>query len=296
MRALPLNYGGDRMEKRLRVISAYKDLGNYIKAVRSCTEPDYRQLWTEYVIGPRWKEWAAGQFNEEMIRTVLDRPLTDTMRLEESVELLKQAQVENLVSKAYNSMDRFMPSADMDTAICILINYKLEKSVRGVVGACAGRNILLQINPFIKDWQQYIPWVIARQYHHRLWNYEYFFIKGISSVDLLTAILKEGQADYFAKYVCPTLEPEWIRALTKEEEKRQWDIIREYLDKPCLSQRYIGFFFGDKAANTPPYTGYTIGFNIIQNYMRNNPIIGFMELLEKSAAEILEGSGYEESI
>lgn len=280
------------MEKSLRIISVYMNVENYIKAVKSINEPDYRQLWIDHVIEPSWKEWAAGQFNEERIRKDLERPLIDTDMLQEALQYMKRSNVEDIVAKANEAAEKHLPSQQFDRAICIMVNYKLGEDVNGVVGTCVGDNMLLQINPFIEGWQQYISWVIAHEHHHCAWGYDYFFIKGNKSIDLLTAVLNEGQADAFANSICSELNPAWINALDSEEEKQQWSMMQKYLKSPCNAELHIRFFFGDKGTDTPPFTGYTIGFRIIQAFRSKHPMVSFERLLKKSSKEILERSGY----
>jgi uncharacterized protein YjaZ len=134
--------------------------------------------------------------------------------------------------------------------------------VHGVVGSCAGDNILLRINPLIEGWRDYIPWVLAHEYHHTVWGYNYFYLKGNRNMDLLSSIINEGQADSFAKALCTSLNPHWIRTLSKEQELDEWHKLRSYLDNENSRELHIRFFFGDDKTNTPAFVGYTIGFNI----------------------------------
>jgi uncharacterized protein YjaZ len=53
------------------------------------------------------------------------------------------------------------------------------------------------------------------------------------------------------------------------------------------------FFFGGENTSTPANTGYTIGFNIVQAYLKARPGVSFSELAGKDAIEILEASGYD---
>ena len=109
----------------------------------------------------------------------------------------------------------------------------------------------------------------------------------------MTAIITEGEADSFAKAICPEVTPSWIRALTVEQECEQWDDLKEYLYCDDIMELHHRFFFGDDKSSTPSCTGYTIGFNIVQRYLKASKGVSFSDLADKDAKEILEVSGYD---
>jgi uncharacterized protein YjaZ len=112
--------------------------------------------------------------------------------------------------------------------------------------------------------------------------------------NLLTSLLVEGQADSFAQSMYPELNANWTKALTPEQEREQWRIIKEYLNDDDTRELHIRFFFGGRG--TPANTAYTIGYHIVQAYLRKNPEISFDELLNRDSWEILKGSGYDEVV
>jgi uncharacterized protein YjaZ len=133
--------------------------------------------------------------------------------------------------------------------------------------------------------------VLAHEHHHSIWGYNYFFIKGNRGMDLLTSLLVDGQADSFAKSICPELNANWTEALTTEQELGQWQIIEKYLKEEDTRELHIRFFFG--GTGTPPNTAYTIGYHIVQLYLKRHPEISFNELLDKDSWEILKESSYD---
>jgi uncharacterized protein YjaZ len=110
-------------------------------------------------------------------------------------------------------------------------------------------------------------------------------------LDLLTGLLIDGQADTFAKILYPERQPSWINALTAVEEAVQWEKMQEYLfgNDPTIYKR---FFFGDQASGTPNNTAYTIGYHIVQAYLRSHPTQTVFDLMSRDAREILSESGY----
>ncbi|NMA35162.1 MAG: DUF2268 domain-containing protein, partial [Clostridiaceae bacterium] len=190
---------------------------------------------------------------------------------------------------------QLLPPQEPEKAVCIYPNLTLGESLHGVVGACLDDNFLIQVNPAVSGWERYIPWVLAHEYHHAVWGYNYYFLKGNRGQDLLTTIISEGEADSFAKEITQETAPYWTRALTAEQEREQWAALKGYLYCEDSMELHCRFLFGDAKTATPPYTGYTIGFNIIQMYLKARKDISFAELADKDAKEILEASGYEAS-
>lgn len=277
----------------LKIVSMYKGIKSYIKEAKVSEGDDYEQLWKEYVIDPFWDQWAAGQFNGDRIREEMKRPIQDFEFLEKALAILVESEIEDTLKVIYEKVTELLPPQESSRVICIQISDNKDEATHGVVGNCVGDNILIYINPLMPDWELYLPWVLAHEYHHCIWGYDYFFLKGNHRVDFLTSILSEGQADSFGKALCPQLSPTWTRVLSKEEELRQWYILKEYLQQVDNMELHCRFFFGNSDTSTPAYTAYTIGFNIIQKYLQNHPSVSFLELLEKSSIEILENSCYE---
>lgn len=74
-----------------------------------------------------------------------------------------------------------------------------------------------------------------------------------------------------------------------EQESEQWEIMQEDLDATSLQrqQRYM-FGFG----GTLRWTGYTIGFHIMQRYLQNHPNTDVEEWTDKDACDLLAESEY----
>lgn len=280
------------MKSNLHIASAYKGIANYIKEVKSSKTPDFKYLWIKNVIEPYWNEWAAGQFNEKRVREEMNEPIIEIEKLERALDILNKSNIDKILTDTYTKINQILPSAVTERTVCIYINTNYDESVHGVVGGCVGDNILIRINPLIEGWNKYIPWVLAHEYNHCVWGYNYFYVRGNTSVDFLTSIIVEGMADSFGKIICPDASPKWIRNLTLEEEAVQWEIMKEYLLDEDRQDLYIRFFFGDSKTNTPQFTGYTIGYNIVQSFLKNHLDINISKLMDIDAHQILNGSKY----
>ena len=285
--------GVKEMKYILKTVSPYEGIKKYINVVSAAGNPDFEQLWLEHAIDPYWNEWAAGQFNEERTRKEMANPIVVIDKLEYAVDVLIASDIEALLQNAYEKIAQLLPPPEPDKVVCVYPNIALGESLHGVVGTCIGDSILIQVNPYISEWQSYIPWVLAHEHNHTVWGYNYYYLKGNRGHDLLTVIITEGEADSFAKEICPEVTPFWIRALTVEQEREQWAALKEYLYCEDSMELHHRFFFGDAKSTTPSCTGYTIGFNIVQRYLKARKDVSFSELADKDAKEILEVSGYD---
>jgi uncharacterized protein YjaZ len=248
-----------------------------------------------YAVEPYWNDWAGGQFLEEMIKPQFQKPILDLDGLEEEVKLLASSGIEEQIAETFAKLSAIIPKVE-DTVVCIYALAPHRTMVRdrqnGVLGTGVGDNILLEINPLALDWERYVPWVLAHEYHHTAWGYHWYYLKGYRGGNLLTDMITNGEADSFGKHICPDLTPRWVDTLGSEEELKQWQVIRERLQSTDR-QDLIGFMFGNQERGIPWCTGYTIGYHIVQSYLRSHPNVTMIELLETDPEIVFRESGYD---
>jgi uncharacterized protein YjaZ len=157
----------------LYIISAYQSISAYIQAARQHPPAEWVSLWRQHAIEPYWKSWAAGQFNEQRTRQQMQHPIADLDALAIEVDLLACSGVEQDIQSAYARMTALLPSPEPSRVVCI---YPLDPADRGtlermngVLGTCVGDNILLQINSAAPGWLDWVPYVLAHEYHHTVW-------------------------------------------------------------------------------------------------------------------------------
>ena len=100
----------------------------------------------------------------------------------------------------------------------------------------------------------------------------------------------EGRADFFAKYLYPDAHCQWTQMINKEQEKYVWNLIKPELNnrnREIIDLMMIG------NEKIPYGSGYSIGYNIVANFMTNNPQIKIIELTDLSPKEILNRSEYD---
>jgi uncharacterized protein YjaZ len=278
----------------LGIVCAYPGQADYAQAARANPQSEWQRLWLEYAVEPYWAEWAQGQFNEARTRQQIARPILNLDELSAEVEGLKSSGIEALVETAYDQITQRLPPTVPRHVVCIYAADPENQWVReqGVVGEGIGENILLKVNPLGKDWSRLVPYVLAHEYHHAIWGHNYFGVQRKTHMDLLTGLFIDGEADTFALELYPEAQPVWINALTPEQEARQWETMQPFLSGND-SAVYERFFFGEAASGTPSHTAYTIGYHIVQAYLKRHPGQTVLELMDKEARQILSESGYE---
>lgn len=277
----------------LKIIPGYLAQANYVKAARAQSGSDLQQLWWTHAIAPYWADWAQGQFNEERTRAQMQAPILCLDELELAIELISQSGVAQWVAQAYAEMTRVLPSPLEEHVVCIYAADPTNDWIlqNGVLGSGLGDNTLLQINPLHPNWQEWVGYVLAHEYHHAIWGYHYFYLRGQMRMDLLTGLMVDGQADSFAHMLYPQLKPSWLDALTLEQEAVQWGRMQAHLTSED-GEIYSRFFFGDEQSGTPVCTAYTLGYHIVQTYLQGHPGINVIDLLEMPPQDILAGSGF----
>ena len=100
----------------------------------------------------------------------------------------------------------------------------------------------------------------------------------------------EGRADSFAHLVYPQRQAPWTNALTPQQEKAAWKAIQPHLSSTSPSLLLNLMFGGGKGV--PQWAGYTIGFNMVQAFLkkRADPNVDRWTAIE--AGELLKQSGY----
>jgi uncharacterized protein YjaZ len=86
---------------------------------------------------------------------------------------------------------------------------------------------------------------------------------------LLESLISEGLADYFDIEINNTLPKSWDKALDEKQ-------INEFLNlakKEYFSENYIysDWFLGSMDGKTPRWTGYSLGFYLVDEYIKKHP-------------------------
>ena len=245
------------------------------------TGVDLSALWNECVIKPYWPRIAElAPFDMSYMKP---SPIRNLVVLPEQIQRFMHIDLDTLRNQFQHIAGR-LPKDDDDpllVALCPLdhANIPVRERQNGVVGACVFGNILLNINPLADDFDRWLPYVFAHEYHHSLWGHHWYVQKGGQDLqgNLLEHLITEGQADAFACSLFPDLKPSWIFDI-EQAYPSLWSEMENVFDStdPEVIQRYT---FGDESAGLPWCIGYSVGNRLVNRYMSHHPDIPFFDLL-----------------
>jgi uncharacterized protein YjaZ len=98
---------------------------------------------------------------------------------------------------------------------------------------------------------------------------------------LLEAMVSEGLADHFSMELLGAPLPPWSDAIPRDRTSHFLDVARPELDSTSYS--HDGWFFGANPA-LPRWTGYTLGFRLVETYQAAHPGATAAQLVNASAA------------
>lgn len=262
---------------------------DYIEAARQAQNPDLESLMETHVIRPNWDDCAGREYIPPP-GSIFDQPIQDLDTLEENIHKLASSNLEQVVRSALQKSSTYLDRPD--TTVCIIAadpsNWFIRERMNGVNGWTFGSGkIILQIYP-TGGWKSWVPYVIAHEYHHSAWTSLYYAAN--QPEELIDRIIFEGKADSFAHIVYPAVNPPWTDALETEQEREQWHRIIAQQDETNSAVK-SSYMVGNNE-NTPTWTGYTIGFHIVQSYLEIHPDDSIQNWTELSPEELLAQSVY----
>jgi uncharacterized protein YjaZ len=211
--------------------------------------------------------------------------------LKNEIELLKSEELLNIVKNSLTKISFSLPGPD--TKIIVLpaspfLRQNFEKMGTCINGITIGTGkIILMIDPTFGNWKETLPYVIAHEYHHSTWISRNWISSDFS---LLEFLIFEGRADMFASGLCQDFEVPWTKNLNTIQEKHVWNLIKNEIYEKGHS-RINKIMYGTD--DIPFGSGYTIGYNIVKSFKKNNPNYSELDIIDMDPQKIFELSGYE---
>ena len=277
---------------KVKYINTIESARKYIKATEQINA-NHEELWNEFLIKPYWKElsqWAP--FDCSFMKP---SPIKDVKKLKKQLDAFQLINFENIKLEFERISNALVKQ---DDAPIIIAFYPLDDNnlivkdrQNGVVGLCVFGNIVIKINPLADEYEKWIPYVLAHEYHHTVWGHNWYVLRSNAKGTLLEYIINEGQAEAFARSLYSSLEPEWLNKLTKKQENLYWDKFVPVLDSVDKSE-HSSYMFGDTSIGFPWCAGYYFGYEIVKSYLKDNPQISFNDLIDIEPGVILANSRF----
>lgn len=126
---------------------------------------------------------------------------------------------------------------------------------------------------------------IAHEYHHH-WRIHALTLNEAHET-LLERMILEGLADHFAEHVLSKPAPvPWTRLLTLQDAENLWPLYRQHLF--VQGKDASQWLFGSPKLHLPLWTGYALGYQIIESYRQKHPLIPWQRLTTQCATAFLE--------
>lgn len=209
--------------------------------------------------------------------------ITDIDSLEKQCALLEGLD-ERALKNEFVRVASMLPNYDDDPIAVVILpgdhgNTSVNERQNGVVGTSMFANILIQVNPLVRDYERWLEYVFAHEYHHTVWdNYWYVLHGGELRNTLIDFLMTDGEADCFAMEMYPDLKPQWLFTMSETDIERLWK--DKYIDKAMdTGVDYEAYMFGNEEMGIPWCAGYAIGYMLVRRYLTS---------ARKFAVDILE--------
>ena len=274
----------------ITIVRGYEGMSHYADAASYSDPKNYSALFNRHEF-QRYERQCAGLGPErETSRTWLRTPINDIDALQLSLQQIKQSDVDRRAREAVERAATTLPGGPV--TICIFAyppDIQSSKFVADVMGGAMGfadarGSLWLQLLP-TDGWLDEIYPAVTHEYYHAV-NYP----DDGAALSLLDVLVSEGGADSFTAILYPDFVPQWANALTPAQQAEVWSKMQPVLDTTnrATIDRYV---FGN-GSTVPRQAGYTIGFQIVQAWLRRHPEVPPAEWSRLSPRAILEGSGY----
>jgi len=155
------------------------------------------------------------------------------------------------------------------------------KEMKGVSGFCSWDNTILVFINFIRGWEKQLEETIVHELAHALSPFEK------EEAPIGNWLILEGLAEHFKDFILKGDQSEWTKAISEKEAFKIFGEIKNILGENDFN-KYSEIFFG--TGKYPNWTGYTIGYYLVRNYLKEKENFDWNELLRKDPKEILKFS------
>lgn len=273
---------------QVTVLPAYSSILQYIAAARADPGSDHTLLYQQHVVAPHRQQVAAGGEYEHIERYAFAPPTATFSALAEVATQVGKLAVEARIEAALQQAAVTLPGRA--TTVCVLPldpNDTIARDqLHGITGYCLGvGRIVIHINPASPDWATWLAYTLTHEYHHSVWTERYY-----QPFDLAGRLVFEGRADAFARLHYPELTAPWTVALTPEQARLHWHAMQDALASTDRSV-FNYYIFGGRDG-LPPWTGYAIGFGIVEAFLQRHPQLTVEEWTALEPHELIAASDY----
>lgn len=193
-----------------------------------------------------------------------------------------EGEIRSITESAIDAVKRKLPIKDVD-----IVFYDNPQGTIDEIGGIGGftpnaNSIFISLNPqhprFRDALKEELLFTLVHELHHTIrWQ------KSVEGDTLLEALIFEGLADHFAMEITGRQNPlPWSRALTPEQKKVFLKKASAMWMEPAYDNNL--WFFGSDPEKIPRWTGYTLGYDLVSDYLKRHPGIHSSELASADAS------------
>ncbi len=158
--------------------------------------------------------------------------------------------------------------------------FVIEK-MNGVNGFCPWKNTILIFINFTRKWKEQLKETIVHELAHALSSY------ALPDAPIGHWIILEGIAENFKDFIIKKNQSPWTKSISKQKSLEIFKEIKEKINKNNFKD-YSEIFFG--TGKYPLWTGYTIGYNLVKEYLKKYEKIDWKIILKENPERILKVS------
>lgn len=287
----------EKHEIAIRLVKAYEGMARYAESAIGQKAPERARLYEELVNRPYRDACHIPLEVSSDAQQRLSTPIEDIDALQTIIDAIVANDVDTRVEDAVRESSTFLPTDEVTVCLFPLspdgsFAEFVRDRMNGVMGFSEAHKVFwIEVIP-ADGWLDQLPSGVAHEYHHAVsfFSEDHKFTTGAET--LLDVMLAEGRAEAFVHTVYGRSPPPWADALSEAQEKSTWIAMQPFLESSGLE--FVGsYLFGSEDAGIPHWAGYTIGFRIVQSYLRNYPDEAPDVWSSISAETFLDKSGYD---
>ena len=197
----------------------------------------------------------------------------------------QKTKIEKIISKTIKKCNEKL-SIPTKNYVFVFPYLPIEKDiVFGGVNGVARYSCVFHIFLSLKSWsQKSLEHTIAHELNHTIYYYHHY--DDFNNYTLLDEMIMEGLAENFREQILGGSTAPWAIALAKQDALYVLDEMNEetlYTKDQNIIKIVL---FGNNQYQK--WTGYSIGYWLIKEFIKNNPNLSWNEIMELSSREILQ--------
>lgn len=223
------------------------------------------------------KDHIGGFLNENRLKEQLGYYIFDKKLVSKKYPLhrLKFNKILSSIEQVMNKTKNIFGKRNILIYIFPTNSYFIAKKMNGSSGFLAWKNIIhIHLHP-AKNWEASFKSTFLHELAHCLQNYYSY------EMSLFDHLIADGLAEHFQKNLLNARRNPWTNAISKKKAKKIFKKIKIDLDKTMKNSSSVHseLFFGSE--KYPLWAGYTIGYYLVEDYLKQNKNIAWRELFSQ---------------